>query len=779
MVLLYGVLPDWFLIPTSNTLFIGSFVALQVGVLRFLGRAVSPARRVLLLMLFWMTNFIFTLLWSNPGVRISTIGVGTILICIQGFFTWRTAEAETRRLMRVLVWVGVGFSLISVIRIVFVVLLASEKGVSHLATAEAIALLLYQICFIALTFVLSFVVNLRISLARDTQELALRASEEQFRTLFETIPQGVLYLDAEGYVRQANPAARSILELDQEGLLGCASVNPRWCTVHEDGSDFPPAEHPALVALRTGEPVLDCTMGVFNPLVETWRWIVVNAVPQFQPGKARPYQVYVTLTDITERKAKEAALRASEERYRKLVELSPDGIGILDRRGRFVTGNERFGWMHGCARGEELVGQSIRDFVTPQELSKLLGTVLPILQSGAAAHGVEAETHLRDGSSMIAEYSAASIAWSEAPDDEAYIVSVRDVTERRQLLDALQVAREHLEARVQERTYTLEAEIGKRKAAEATAVKRALELATRHTLSRAVSVNLAPETVIDAALDGSIALPGVDLVLLFLRRDDQVLELVGQRVKQLPWQMDAAEGARLAAGLGAAGVLEGAPLYCGDTVNALQCPFTTDPELHSLIALPLHSGATVIGVLVLGATGVDAFAEQRAFLETVADHVAVGLQNALRYQEIGERSAGLEELVAERTFELRTARDRTQAILEALGEAVTVTDMEGQVLFANPAKFSLLGCPEEELLGRPLWQWWSSLSPAETWSTIQRSLRSAGMWQGEITLRNQDGGAVILATTGTLLRHAGVAAADVGIVWVQSPHSRRRELPTS
>lgn len=766
-VLLYGVVPDWFLTPTSNTLFMGSFVALQVGAKRFLGKTVSPMRQGLLLMLFWAINFAFTLVWPSPGVRISSIALGTLLICTQGLSLWRTAEAETRRVMRILLWVGAGFALVSVIRIAFVALLASENGAFQLATAEAIALLLYQIGFIALTFGLSFTVNLRVTLARDAQEMALRASEEQFRTLFETIPQGVLYLDAEGYVRQANPAARSILGLDQEQMVGRASVDPHWRTVHEDGSDFPPAEHPALVALRTGEPVLDCTMGIFNPHIETWRWVVINAVPQFRPGDMHPYQVYVTLTDITARRAKEAALRASEERYRTLVELSPDGIGILDRRGRFLTGNERFVRMHGYARVAELVGHSIRDFITPQELSKLLKSIMPVLQSGAVAHGVEAEARLRDGNSMIAEYSVAAIPWSEASGGTAHIVSVRDVTERRQLLDALHAAREHLEARVQERTSALEAEVGERKAAEAIAVKRARELATLHALSRAVSASLAPQTVMDAALDESITLPSADIALLFLRRDRQALELAGQRVKQLSWQMDTAEVARLAAGLSAAGVLEGTLLYCGDTVNALQCPFTTNPALHSLIALPLQSSATVMGALVLGARTAAAFVEQRAFLETVADHVAVGLQNALWYQEIGERSAGLEELVAERTFELRTERDRTQAILDTLGEAVTVTDMEGQVLFANPAKFRLTGRSGEALLGQPLWQRWSGPPPAEIWPTIRRILGAEGLWHGEISEQRQDGAVVITATTGALLRSPDTAAADSSIVWVQ------------
>lgn len=57
-----------------------------------------------------------------------------------------------------------------------------------------------------------------------------------------------------------------------------------------------------MVALNTGERVKDALMGVFNPEKETYRWINVNAVPVYREGEEKPYQVYTTFEDITERK---------------------------------------------------------------------------------------------------------------------------------------------------------------------------------------------------------------------------------------------------------------------------------------------------------------------------------------------------------------------------------------------------------------------------------------------------------------------------------------------
>lgn len=40
-------------------------------------------------------------------------------------------------------------------------------------------------------------------------------------------------------------------------------------------------------------------MGVKAPKKETVTWIRVNAIPQFRPGEANPYQVFMTIDDIT------------------------------------------------------------------------------------------------------------------------------------------------------------------------------------------------------------------------------------------------------------------------------------------------------------------------------------------------------------------------------------------------------------------------------------------------------------------------------------------------
>lgn len=147
-------------------------------------------------------------------------------------------------------------------------------------------------------------------------EEALRESEDKYRTLFQTMAQGVVYQSSDGKIISANPAAERILGLTIDQMMGRTSIDPLWRSIHEDGSDFPGETHASMVALQTGREVHNVVMGVFNPIKGGYTWITINAVPQFMPGKDKPYQVYTTFEDTTEWKM------AEQQRESLLKELA-------------------------------------------------------------------------------------------------------------------------------------------------------------------------------------------------------------------------------------------------------------------------------------------------------------------------------------------------------------------------------------------------------------------------------------------------------------------------
>ncbi|MEY8874884.1 MAG: PAS domain S-box protein [Leptothrix sp. (in: b-proteobacteria)] len=157
--------------------------------------------------------------------------------------------------------------------------------------------------------------------ARKQIEAALKRSEETYRTLFETVPQGVVCHDTSGRIVSANSAAQRILGLTLDQLQGLTPIDPRWRAVREDGSEFPGDEHPAMRALRSGESVKDVVMGVAVP-DRGQVWILVNATPLWRQGHLD--EVYTTFEDITER-----VLLAQELRR----QASTDALtGVANRR---------------------------------------------------------------------------------------------------------------------------------------------------------------------------------------------------------------------------------------------------------------------------------------------------------------------------------------------------------------------------------------------------------------------------------------------------------------
>jgi diguanylate cyclase (GGDEF)-like protein/PAS domain S-box-containing protein len=140
---------------------------------------------------------------------------------------------------------------------------------------------------------------------RRRMEASLRSAADTYRTLFETVPQGIIYFDLEGQITTANPAALRILGLDFDQLVGKGSHVALWQFMHPDGTPFRADEFPNAIAHRTGEPARGIVMG-FEAGKRGSVWIEVSAVPLFKAGSCD--QVYACFEDITERMIRSRAL---------------------------------------------------------------------------------------------------------------------------------------------------------------------------------------------------------------------------------------------------------------------------------------------------------------------------------------------------------------------------------------------------------------------------------------------------------------------------------------
>jgi len=273
---------------------------------------------------------------------------------------------------------------------------------------------------------------------RIRAEKALQESEEKYRLLFETMSQGVVYQNAEGRIISSNSAAERILGLSLDQMMGRTLMDPCWQAIREDGSEFHGETHPSMVALRTRKEVKNVVMGVFNHRTDAYHWININAVPHFNPGQDAPYQVYTTLDDITDRRGTEEALKRSEERYRNLFELSPDGIMIWQNE-KAALANPAAMRMLAAASADEIIGKSVYE-IHPADCHDAVRARRRYLdETGLPAAPTEYRFIRLDGQTIDVEATGTRINYQNHP---AVLSFYRDISERKRAEKALRLSHE-------------------------------------------------------------------------------------------------------------------------------------------------------------------------------------------------------------------------------------------------------------------------------------------------------------------------------------------------
>lgn len=297
-----------------------------------------------------------------------------------------------------------------------------------------------------------------LGVARDISRLkqaedALRESEARYRTLFETMVQGVVYQDSRGNIVTANPAAERILGLSLDQMQGRTSMDPCWHAIHEDGSPFPGETHPITIALRTGQPVRDVVMGVYTPHRQGYVWININAIPQFRPGEDTPYQGYTTFEDITERKLAEKSLQESEQRFRDISYTMGDWVWEMDAEGRYTFGSDQIESLLGYTM-DELSGRTPFDLMPPDEAERVGALFAAIAARKERFTDLENVCLHKDGSTRYFLTSGVPIVNSEGL-LLGYRGTDKDITERKHTEAELEQYRHNLEDLVAARTEEL------------------------------------------------------------------------------------------------------------------------------------------------------------------------------------------------------------------------------------------------------------------------------------------------------------------------------------
>lgn len=298
--------------------------------------------------------------------------------------------------------------------------------------------ILTVVFFLALAFVI-FAYRRWKELEQERAEIlrardALRESSDRFRSLVETSPNIIWEIDEQGKFRYISPVYLQIMGFTPEEIIGKSIAD----MVTDESV---PATREAFIrysALEEGFPPFEIPVRHRNGQ---------QRILEIRPSKMKDRDGKTigfrgVAIDITERKRTEEALRESEEKFRSIVETSPNMIWEVDILGKFRYMSPAVSAIMGYAP-EEIIGKSVTELVPDDHRDFALEKLGRMVSKDGSLFPVEVPARHRDGRDLVLEIRPARLTGTDRTLKGLRGVAI-DITDRKRAEEALRKSREDL-----------------------------------------------------------------------------------------------------------------------------------------------------------------------------------------------------------------------------------------------------------------------------------------------------------------------------------------------
>jgi PAS domain S-box-containing protein len=255
---------------------------------------------------------------------------------------------------------------------------------------------------------------------RKQQEKALRESEENYRNIYDNALEGIFKSSLEGKVLSVNNAMAAILGYDSpEEFINTVNdaanqlwINPedrfRWTSMLESNNIL--LGYEAKWKRKDGRII----------------WVSFNArLVRDNSGNKLYYEGFVI--DITERKQVDEKIRASEDKYRELIETTDTGYVILDESGIILDANRKYIDLTGHDSLDEVLNHNVLEW-TSENYKTINEKAVKECMDNGFIRNLEIEYVKKDGVTIPVEINATVIKTEPG----IQILSLcRDITKRK------------------------------------------------------------------------------------------------------------------------------------------------------------------------------------------------------------------------------------------------------------------------------------------------------------------------------------------------------------
>lgn len=247
-----------------------------------------------------------------------------------------------------------------------------------------------------------------------------KSDKQQIETILNTLSELITLMDIDYKILWANKAAHFAYE---QATTKTEEIEGNYCYEIWTDDNKPCEKCPLIKALETGKVEEQEIVRI-----DGRKWLIKGYPIKNEKGNV--VNLLEVVSDTTEKKKLEQALRDSEELYKSLLDISPYSVTVTDLKGEVTYTSDRALEMFRYKKQEEVLGKSAFIFISPSDHKKAKINLKKTLKYGSTRN-VEYTLLRKDGSSFIGEMNA-SLINDEKGNPQAFVAIIRDITKQKE-----------------------------------------------------------------------------------------------------------------------------------------------------------------------------------------------------------------------------------------------------------------------------------------------------------------------------------------------------------